>query len=76
MSDRRDEDEVIGLLAMLPTAAGDPLREERVKERCRAQLAPAPCQRTTADRVLEGAVALISAAYLAQLARLAFLTVR
>jgi hypothetical protein len=72
---------LIGLLAALPSAELDPLRDERIRMRCRARLARtrasrAPQTPVSAARVWQPLIAALGAAYLAdvivQALRLAF----
>lgn len=74
---------LIGLLAELPSADLDPLRDERIRMRCRARLArtrastwPVPRSRMKTTRVWQPLIAALGAAYLAevivQALRLAF----
>ena len=52
MTDPVLDEELLGVLRRLPPAAGDPLREDRVKQRCRERLASERPHRATAARLL------------------------
>lgn len=66
------EDAILRLLAELPARPSEARRASAVQERCRKELQARAGRMDRTQRVLHAAVAVLSAAYLSQLARMAF----
>jgi hypothetical protein len=70
------DDAVLRMLTALPVMPSDPGRATELRARCRQQLRRRTERVDRRRRALDAAVALLSVAYLSQLARMAFLLSR